>query len=79
MRASTDAAQVAIEAIRAQGRRALVSQGWAGLALMAALKRTWPPSARARAVAGTIHTDGAAVAAKLLLDTVSRETPPVSA
>ncbi|MEU8984649.1 glycosyltransferase [Streptomyces sp. NPDC048309] len=35
--------------------------------------------ARARAVAGTIHTGGAAVAAKLLLDTVSRETPPVSA
>ncbi|MFD4625659.1 hypothetical protein [Streptomyces sp. NPDC058475] len=40
LRASTDAAQVAIEAIRAQGRRALVSQGWADLALMAALKRT---------------------------------------
>jgi len=30
MRASTDAAQVAIEAIRAQGRRVLVSRGWAG-------------------------------------------------
>ncbi len=29
MRAPTDAAQVAIEAIRAQGRRALVSHGWA--------------------------------------------------
>jgi transposase len=35
--------------------------------------------ARARAVAGTIRTDGATVAAKLLLDAVSRERPPVSA
>jgi transposase len=34
MRASTDAAQVAIEAIRAQGRRALVGSGWADLALI---------------------------------------------
>ncbi|MFI7610810.1 glycosyltransferase [Nonomuraea terrae] len=34
MRASTDAAQVAIEVIRAQGRRVLVSRGWAGLALI---------------------------------------------
>ncbi|MGH3754701.1 MAG: hypothetical protein ACRDRP_18795, partial [Pseudonocardiaceae bacterium] len=34
MRAPTDAAQVAIEAIRAQGRRALVSHGWADLALI---------------------------------------------
>jgi vancomycin aglycone glucosyltransferase len=34
MRASKDAARVAIEAIRAQGRRALVSHGWADLALI---------------------------------------------
>ncbi len=34
--------------------------------------------ARATAVAGTIRTDGATVAAALLLDAVSRETPPVS-
>ncbi|MGH3865863.1 MAG: glycosyltransferase [Pseudonocardiaceae bacterium] len=34
MRTSTDVAQVAIEAIRAQGRRALVSRGWADLALI---------------------------------------------
>ncbi|MGW0586883.1 hypothetical protein [Streptosporangium sp. NPDC002607] len=33
---------------------------------------------RARAVAGTIRTDGAAVAATLLLDAISRERPPVS-
>jgi len=30
-------------------------------------------------VAGTIRTDGAAVAATLLLDAVSRERPPVPA
>ena len=35
--------------------------------------------ARATAVAGTIHTDGATVAATLLLDAISRERPPVSA
>jgi len=34
MRTSTDIARVAIEAIRAQGRRALLSQGWADLALI---------------------------------------------
>ena len=34
MRVSTDGARAAIEAIRAQGRRALVSRGWAGLALI---------------------------------------------
>jgi vancomycin aglycone glucosyltransferase len=34
MRASTDAAQVSIEAIRAQGRRALVGRGWADLAVI---------------------------------------------
>ncbi|MGC5022368.1 glycosyltransferase [Micromonospora sp. DT47] len=161
MGASTDAAQVAIEAIRAQGRRALVAHGWADLALIddrddcfvvgevnqqalfgriaavvhhggagttttaaragapqvvvpqqavdqtywagrvadlgigtahdgptptteslsAALRTTLTPETRARAtaVAGTIRTDGATVAATLLLDAVSRERPPVSA
>jgi vancomycin aglycone glucosyltransferase len=34
MRAPEDIARVAIEAIRAQGRRALVSRGWADLALI---------------------------------------------
>jgi hypothetical protein len=34
MRARKDIARVAIEAIRAQGRRVLVSQGWADLALI---------------------------------------------
>ena len=34
MRTSADVAQVAIEAIRAQGRRALVGRGWADLALI---------------------------------------------
>jgi vancomycin aglycone glucosyltransferase len=33
MRTSTDLARVAIEAIRAHGRRAVISQGWADLAL----------------------------------------------
>ncbi|MEU4495618.1 glycosyltransferase [Streptomyces sp. NPDC023998] len=160
MRASKDAAQVAVEAIRAQGHRVLVSRGWAELGLIddqgdcfavgevnqqalfarvaavvhhggagttttaaragapqvvvpqivdqpywagrvaelgigaahdgptpafeslsAALKTALTPEtrARARAVAGTIRTDGATVAAKLLLDAVSRERPPVSA
>ncbi|WP_248966223.1 glycosyltransferase [Sphaerisporangium perillae] len=160
MRASKDVAQVAIEAIRAQGRRALVARGWADLALIddrddcsvvgevnqqalfgrvaavvhhggagttttaaragapqvvvpqaadqpywagrvaelgigaahdgpaptfeslsAALKAALTPEtrARARAMAGTIRTDGATVAATLLLDAVSRERPPVSA
>jgi vancomycin aglycone glucosyltransferase len=160
MRAPEDIARVAIEAIRAQGRRALVSRGWAGLALAddradcfavgevnqqalfgrvaavvhhggagttttatragapqvvipqwgdqpywagqvaglgigtahdgpaptteslsAALRTALTPQTRARArtVAGTIRTDGATVAATLLLDTVSRERPPVSA
>ncbi|MFF3003529.1 glycosyltransferase [Kitasatospora sp. NPDC057940] len=32
MLASEDAAQVAVEAVRAQGRRAVVARGWAGLA-----------------------------------------------
>ena len=154
MRASTDVARVAIEAIRAQGRRALVARGWADLALIddrddcfvvgevnqqalfrrvaavvhhggagttttatragapqvvvpqmadqpywagrvadlgigaahdgptptieslsAALRTALTPETRARAtaVAGTIRTDGATVAAKLLLDGVSRE------
>jgi vancomycin aglycone glucosyltransferase len=160
MRASEDIAQGAIEAIRAQGRRALVARGWADLALIddredclavgevnqqalfgrvaavvhhggagttttaaragapqvvvpqigdqpywagrvaelgigaahdsptptfeslsAALRTALAPETRARAtaVAGTIRTDGAAVAATLLLDVVSRERPPVSA
>ena len=34
MRVPTDGVRAAIEAIRAQGRRALVSRGWAGLALI---------------------------------------------
>ena len=34
MHAATDVAEVAIEAIRAQGRRALVKRGWADLALI---------------------------------------------
>ena len=154
MRAPQDAARVAIEAIRAQGRRAVVAQGWADLGLIddrddcftvgevnqqqlfrrvaavvhhggagttttaaragapqvvvpqmadqpyfagrvaelgigtahdgptptteslsAALRTTLTPETRARAtaVAGTIRTDGATVAATLLLDAVSRE------
>lgn len=158
MRESTDIAQVAIEAIRAQGRRAIVASGWAGLdpiddrddcftvgevnqqalfarvaavihhggvgtttsaaragapqvvipqaadmfywgtrvadlaigatldspvptseSLSAALRTALTPETRARAtaVAGTIRTDGAAVAATLL-DAVSRERPPGS-
>jgi vancomycin aglycone glucosyltransferase len=160
LRASKDIARVAIEAIRAQGRRALLSRGWADLALVddqadcfavgevnqqalfgrvaavvhhggagttttaaragapqvvvpqgadqlywaarvvelgigtahdgltstieslsAALKTTLSPETRARAsaVAGTIRTDGATVAATLLLDAVSRERPQASA
>jgi vancomycin aglycone glucosyltransferase len=160
MRAPEDIARVAIEAIRAQGRRVLLAQGWAGLApaddagdcftvgevnqqalfgrvaavvhhggagttttatragapqvvvpqwadqpywasrvadlgigvahdvqapttesLSAALKAALAPEIRARAtaVAGTIRTDGAPVAAKLLLDAVSRKRPPVHA
>jgi len=160
MRASADAAQVAIEAIRAQGRRAVVARGWAGLdliddrddcfvigeanqqalfsrvaavvhhggsgttttatragapqvvvpqivdqpywagrvadlgigaahdgpvptfnSLSAALRTALTPETRARAtaVAGTIRTDGATVAAKLLLEAISRERPRVSA
>lgn len=160
MRASKDVAQVAVEAVRAQGRRVLTSRGWADLALIddqddcfvvgevnqqalfgrvaavvhhggagttttaaragapqvvvpqsadqpywadrvadlgigaahdgptptteslsAALKTTLTPETRARAtaVAGTIRADGATVAAKLLLDAISRERPPMSA
>ncbi|MEV0705544.1 glycosyltransferase [Saccharopolyspora sp. NPDC050389] len=160
MGASTDAARAGIEAIRAQGRRALVSRGWADLALIddrddcfavgevnhqalfgrvaavvhhggagttttaaragapqvvvpqgadqpywagrvadlgigaahdgptptteslsAALKTALAPEVRARAttVAGTIRTDGARVAATLLLDALSREEPSASA
>jgi vancomycin aglycone glucosyltransferase len=160
MQNSTDVAQVAIEAVRAQGRRVLVRRGWADLALIddqddcfvvgevnqqalfgrvaaivhhggagttttatragtpqvvvpqmadqpywagrvaelgigvahdgptpafqslsAALKTALAPetSARATAVAATIRTDGTAVAAKLVVDAINREKPPVSA
>ena len=58
MRAPNDIARVAIEAIRGLGRRALVSRGWAGLALiddrddcfvvgevnLQACSAEWPPS-----------------------------------
>ncbi|WP_067284720.1 glycosyltransferase [Streptomyces jeddahensis] len=49
--------------------------------LSAALRTALTPEtrARAKAVAGMIRTDGATVAAKLLLDAVSRDRPPVSA
>jgi len=158
--APDDAARVAIEAVRAQGRRVLLSRGWADLALIddgadcfavgevnhqllfgrvaavvhhggvgttttaaragvpqvvvpqiadqpyfagrvaalgvgvahdgrtptveslsAALTTALSPetSARAAAVAGTIRTDGATVAAELLLEAVSREKPSVPA
>ncbi len=157
---SKDIARVVTEAIRAQGRRALLSRGWADLALIddrddcfavgevnqqalfprvaavvhhggagttttaaragapqvvipqvadqpywagrvgdlgigtaydgrpatteslsAALKKTLAPETRARAsaVAGTIRTDGATMAATLLIDAISRERPPASA
>ncbi|MFD2420207.1 glycosyltransferase [Amycolatopsis pigmentata] len=48
--------------------------------LSAALATALAPEIRARAsaVAGTIRTDGATVAAKLLRDAVTQETPPVS-
>ncbi len=157
LRVSKDIARVATEAIRAQGRRALLSQGWAGLApidgqddcfaigevnpqalfgrvaavmhhggagttttaaragapqvvvpqgpdqlywagrvadlgigaahagpiptfesLSAALTTALTPETRARAsaVAGDIRTDGAMVAATLLIEAISRESPP---
>jgi vancomycin aglycone glucosyltransferase len=49
--------------------------------LSAALRTALTPETRARAtaVAGTIRADGATVAAKLLLDTISRDRRPVSA
>ena len=49
--------------------------------LSAALRIVLAPEtgARAAAVAGTIRTDGAAVAAKLLLDVIGRERPLRSA
>ena len=159
MRTPEDIARVAIEAIRAQGRRVLLARGWAGLApiddrddcfavgevnqqalfgrvaavvhhggagttttaaragtaqvavpqwadqpywasrvadlgigvahdvqapttesLSAALRTALTPQTRARAstVAGLIRTDGASVAATLVLDAVSQERPPVS-
>ncbi|MFF8841795.1 glycosyltransferase [Streptomyces sp. NPDC015127] len=160
MHGSKDAAQVAIEAVRAQGRRVLVGRGWADLGLIddqddcfavgevnhqalfgrvaavvhhggagttttaaragapqvvvpqladqpywahrvadlgigaahdgptpafaslsAALGTALTPEtrARARAVAGEIRTDGATVAAKLLLEMIGRERPTASA
>jgi vancomycin aglycone glucosyltransferase len=160
MRAPDDFAQVAVEAIRAQGRRVLLASGWAGLgladerddcytlgevnqqalfsrvaavvhhggagitttaaragapqvvvpqmgdqpyfasrvaalgigaahdgpvataaSLAAALQIALSPGtgARAAAVAGAIRTDGAAVAARLLVDAISGARPPVSA
>jgi vancomycin aglycone glucosyltransferase len=47
--------------------------------LSAALRTTLTPESRARAtaVADTIRTGGATVAATLLLDAASREKPPV--
>lgn len=49
--------------------------------LSAALQTALTPETRARAtaLAGTIRTDGATVAAKLLFDAVSQERPPASA
>ncbi|MFB7309437.1 glycosyltransferase [Streptomyces sp. NPDC056192] len=160
MRASKDVAQVAIEVVRAQGRRVLASRGWADLALIddqddcfvvgevnqqalfgrvaavvhhggagttttaaragapqvvvpqladqpywagrvaglgigaahdgpaptteslsAALRTALAPETRARArtVADAVRADGATVAAKLLLDTISREGASMSA
>ncbi|WP_406440240.1 glycosyltransferase [Streptomyces sp. NBC_01613] len=160
MHGAKDVARVAIEAIRAQGRRAIVRRGWADLALIddrddcfavgevnqqhlfgrvaavvhhggagttttaaragapqvvapqmadqpywagrvaelgigaahdgptptfeslsSALRTALAPETRARAtaVAATIRSDGATVAAMLLLDTISRGRPPVSA
>jgi vancomycin aglycone glucosyltransferase len=160
LQTTRDAARVAIEAIRAQGRRAILQLGWADLALLddrddcfavgevnqqalfgrvaavvhhggagttttaaragapqvivpqivdqpywagrvaglgigaahdgptptieslsAALRTALSSETRAEAsaVAGTIRADGAAVAARLLLDTVGRENSPVSA
>ncbi|WP_197354103.1 glycosyltransferase [Streptomyces bathyalis] len=159
MHTAADVAQVAVEAVRAQGRRAVVLQGWADLALTddrddcfvvgevnqqalfrrvaavvhhggagttttaaragapqvvvpqatdqpywasrvtrlgigaahdgpaptveslsAALRTALTPETRARAsaVAGTVRTDGAAVAANLLLDAISQDKAPVS-
>jgi vancomycin aglycone glucosyltransferase len=160
MRAPTDIARVAIEAVRSQGRRAIVGRGWADLALIddrddcfgvgevnqqalfarvaavvhhggagttttaaragapqvvvpqmadqpywagrvadlgigaahdgpvptakslsAALRTALAPETlrRATAVASTIRTDGATVAAKLLLEAISQEKPPAPA
>ena len=49
--------------------------------LSAALRTALTPETRARAtaVAGTMRSDGATVAANLLLDAISRERPPTSA
>ncbi|MFJ1967471.1 glycosyltransferase [Streptomyces sp. NPDC087903] len=160
LRDPEDVTRVAVEAIRAQGRRAVISRGWADLALIddqddcfavgevnhqalfrrvaaavhhggagttttatwagapqvvvpqggdqpyfagrvadlgigaahdgpaftfeslsAALRTALTPESlvRARAVADTFRTDGATVAARLLLDAADQERPPVSA
>ena len=81
MRDPGDGARMAIEAIRAQGRRVLVSRGWAGLALIddrddclaVGEVNHHALRARATAVAGTMRTDGAAVAATLLAEAISRD------
>lgn len=51
------------------------------VATVDALRKALTPETRARAtaVAGTIRSDRASVASKLLLNAVSRERPPVSA
>lgn len=97
MRASRDVARTAIEAVRALGLRAVVSQGadqpcWAtrvrelgiGAAhdgpapttesLSTALKAASTDQIRARAtsMAATIRTDGASVAATLLMTALTR-------
>ena len=75
-----------VEAIRAHGHRVLVSRGWADLALIDDRDDCFAVGeanqqalfGRVADAAGT-RTDGATVAAKLLLDAVSREAPSVSA
>ena len=73
MRAAKDVARVAIKAIRAQGRRAIVSHGWADLALIDDRDDCFG--------VGEVNQQAlfGRVAASLLLDAVSRERPRVSA
>ncbi|MFE2561639.1 hypothetical protein ACFXGT_37660 [Streptomyces sp. NPDC059352] len=76
--APKDLARAAVEAIRAQGRRAVVSSGWAELPLVddrgdCLLVGELNHQALFRSVAAVVHhgsggTDGTTVAAKLLLD-----------